>query len=195
MNRINLETAVGLASAALLLFCTSAWGAPEHDQATPPAARSATAGKVPTAPSRAATRAGKAGAAVTSAASADDDEALVLLLSRHHENLLQALRAKDFPMAREHLHAMQARLPASSVMRLRVEGWYAQCSGDKAMAQTAYRALLEIIPGDPESSINLATVEISNDQPGLARQVLSEALYVHPDSVALHRALNQLGRP
>jgi tetratricopeptide (TPR) repeat protein len=110
------------------------------------------------------------------------------------EALNTALENRDEALAQIQLQAVQARLPESSVARLRAESWFAHQTGDLDSASRIYRRLLEKIPGDELTSVNLASIEKKRLQPERAMKLLASALRENPSSGALRSAMEQLAQ-
>lgn len=110
------------------------------------------------------------------------------------ESLNRALANRDQSVAQSHLTSIQSRLPESSVARLRAEAWFAHQTGDADGASQLYRRLLAKLPGDEQTSLNLASVEKTRQQPGAAKEVLSRALQHNPTSSGLRAAMSQLAQ-
>ncbi|MFP5467955.1 MAG: tetratricopeptide repeat protein [Gammaproteobacteria bacterium] len=104
----------------------------------------------------------------------------------------RALSAQDRGQARQHLDAIQARLPASSVARWRAEAWFAYQTDDLQRARDVYRGLLDKLPGDENATLSLVAIEQRLDKPGAARAVLEAALRHSPNSAPLRAALDRL---
>lgn len=102
---------------------------------------------------------------------------------------LQAMRANDLAAAEQHLAALRRELPAGSLSLLRAEGWFALARGDADAAAATYQNILNRLPGDEEASINLASIEARRQRTEAARQVLAEAVRLHPESESLKAAL------
>lgn len=154
--------------------------------ATSPAA-SAVASTSETAPIASVEVTAKAAGAVQATRSNDDVRMLF-------EALNQALENHDTSLAQSKLSGIQSRLPASSVARLRAEAWFAHQTGDVDNAGRIYRQLLEKIPGDEMTSINLAAIERKRQRPELAKEVLAKALRQNPGSKSLRSAVEQLAQ-
>lgn len=129
----------------------------------------------------------KAAGAVQATRSNDDVRMLF-------EALNQALENHDTSLAQSKLSGIQSRLPASSVARLRAEAWFAHQTGDVDNAGRIYRQLLEKIPGDEMTSINLAAIERKRQRPEQAKEVLAKALRQNPGSKSLRSAVEQLAQ-
>ena len=108
--------------------------------------------------------------------------------------LNQALAGHEVDTARQQLQAIQARLPASSVARLRAEAWFAHQSDDLDGAQRLYRRLLDKLSGDEHASLNLAAIERQRQRFDQARDLLTKSLRQNPNSAALRTAVDQLAR-
>jgi hypothetical protein len=108
--------------------------------------------------------------------------------------LNQALAGHEVDTARQQLQAIQARLPASSVARLRAEAWFAHQSDDLDGAQRLYRRLLDKLSGDEQASLNLAAIERQRQRFDQARDLLTKSLRQNPNSAALRTAVDQLAR-
>ncbi|GAA6121395.1 tetratricopeptide repeat protein [Acidovorax sp. FG27] len=102
---------------------------------------------------------------------------------------LQGMRANDLVAAEQHLAALRRELPAGSLSLLRAEGWFALARGDADAAAATYQNILNRLPGDEEASINLASIEARRQRTEAARQVLAEAVRLHPESESLKAAL------
>jgi hypothetical protein len=157
----------------------------------PPAATSPAASAAPstseTAPIASVEVTAKAAGAVQTMRSSDDVRMLF-------EALNQALENHDTSLAQSKLSGIQSRLPASSVARLRAEAWFAHQTGDVENAGRVYRQLLEKIPGDEITSINLAAIERKRQRPEQAKEVLAKALRQNPGSKSLRSAVEQLAQ-
>lgn len=108
--------------------------------------------------------------------------------------LNQALAQQDKALAQTQLQGIQAMLPESSVARLRAESWFAHQTGDVDSASRIYRRLLEKVPGDELSSVNLAAIEKKRQRPDQAKEVLAKALRQNPSSSVLRSAIDQLAQ-
>jgi predicted Zn-dependent protease len=97
-------------------------------------------------------------------------------------------------LAQTQLQGIQAMLPESSVARLRAESWFAHQTGDVDSASRIYRRLLEKVPGDELSSVNLAAIEKKRQRPDQAKEVLAKALRQNPSSSVLRSAIDQLAQ-
>jgi tetratricopeptide (TPR) repeat protein len=110
------------------------------------------------------------------------------------EALNQALESQDKALAQSKLQGIQSKLPESSVARLRAESWFAHQTGDLDSASRIYRRLLEKIPGDELTSVNLASIERKRQRPEQAKEVLAKGLRQNPSSSVLRSAIEQLAR-
>jgi tetratricopeptide (TPR) repeat protein len=108
--------------------------------------------------------------------------------------LNQALENHDKVLAQSKLRGIQASLPESSVARLRAESWFAHQTDDLDNASRIYRRLLEKMPGDELTSVNLASIEKKRQRPGQAKDLLSKALHRNPSSSVLRSAIEQLAQ-
>lgn len=108
--------------------------------------------------------------------------------------LNQALAGHDVDTARRQLQAIQARLPESSVARLRAEAWFAHQTDDLDGAQRLYRRLLDKLSGDEHASLNLAAIEKKRQRFDQAKDVLAKSLRQNPNSAVLRTAVDQLAR-
>lgn len=108
---------------------------------------------------------------------------------QHFNQFLLAMRNGDLPGAERHLVALRAGLPQGSVSLLRAEGWHAMARDDRDGAARHYQAILDRLPGDEEASVNLASIELRRQRTEPARQILADALRMHPESEALKSAL------
>ncbi|MCY1550769.1 hypothetical protein D9M68_870440 [compost metagenome] len=108
--------------------------------------------------------------------------------------LNQALAGHDVDAARRQLQAIQARLPESSVARLRAEAWFAHQTDDLDGAQRLYRRLLDKLSGDEHASLNLAAIEKKRQRFDQAKDVLAKSLRQNPNSAVLRTAVDQLAR-
>lgn len=106
---------------------------------------------------------------------------------------LEAMRLKDIPGAEHELAGLRRQLTRSSLSLVRAEAWFAYASGDTATARQEYREVIERSPGDEEASINLASIEAAQQQTEVARQILSNALRVNPESEVLKSTLATFG--
>lgn len=106
--------------------------------------------------------------------------------------LNQALEGQDKALAQSKLQGIQSRLAESSVARLRAESWFAHQTGDLDNAIRIYRRLLEKMPGDELTSVNLAAIEKKRQRSDEAKAVLTKALRQNPSSVVLRSAVEQL---
>ena len=116
-------------------------------------------------------------------------------IEKRYALFLQAMKANDLVVAGEQLKALQVKMPAGILSRLRAEAWFALRSGQDATARQAYRDILEQSPGDEEASVNLASIEARADRREVARQVLNDALRRNPDSDVLHHAVGRFKTP
>ncbi|OGB16701.1 MAG: hypothetical protein A3E51_05645 [Burkholderiales bacterium RIFCSPHIGHO2_12_FULL_67_38] len=108
--------------------------------------------------------------------------------------LNQALAGHEVDTARRQLQAIQARLPESSVARLRAEAWFAHQTDDLDGAQRLYRRLLDKLSGDEHASLNLAAIEKKRQRFDQAKDVLAKSLRQNPNSAVLRTAVDQLAR-
>lgn len=108
------------------------------------------------------------------------------------DSLNQALAAHDQTAAQQHLRRIQDRLPDGSIARLRAEAWFAHQTGDLSAASRIYSLLLEKLPGDELSAINLVSIERKQNRPDQAKDVVKRALRYNPNSAALRSASDQL---
>ena len=108
--------------------------------------------------------------------------------------LNHALAGHDVDTARQQLQAIQAKLPASSVARLRAEAWFAHQTDDLDGAQRLYRRLLDKLSGDEHASLNLAAIERKRQRFDQAKDVLTKSLRQNPNSAVLRTAVDQLAR-
>lgn len=108
--------------------------------------------------------------------------------------LNHALAGHDVDTARQQLLAIQAKLPESSVARLRAEAWFAHQTDDLDGAQRLYRRLLAKLSGDEHASLNLAAIEKKRLRLDQARDVLAKSLRQNPNSAVLRTAVDQLAR-
>ncbi len=140
--------------------------------------------------------AGKKGAAASSPApaSAPVSQPTPDELPALFDALNQALAGHDVDTARRQLQAIQARLPESSVARLRAEAWFAHQTDDLDGAQRLYRRLLDKLSGDEHASLNLAAIEKKRQRFDQAKDVLAKSLRQNPNSAVLRTAVDQLAR-
>jgi len=108
--------------------------------------------------------------------------------------LNQALERQDKALAQTKLQGIQSQLAESSVARLRAESWFAHQTGDLDSASRIYRRLLEKMPGDELTSVNLASIEKKRQRPDEAKAVLAKALRQNPSSGVLRSAVEQLAQ-
>jgi tetratricopeptide (TPR) repeat protein len=108
--------------------------------------------------------------------------------------LNQALERQDKALAQTKLQGIQSQLAESSVARLRAESWFAHQTGDLDNASRIYRRLLEKMPGDELTSVNLASIEKKRQRPDEAKAVLAKALRQNPSSGVLRSAVEQLAQ-
>ena len=108
------------------------------------------------------------------------------------ESMNQALASHDNTAAQRHLQSIESRLPEGSIARLRAQAWFAHLTGDLPAASRTYRLLLEKLPGDELSAINLVSIERQQNRPDQARAVVKRALRYNTNSTALHSASEQL---
>lgn len=108
--------------------------------------------------------------------------------------LNHALEGQDKALAQSKLQEIQSRLAESSVARLRAESWFAHQTGDLDNASRIYRRLLEKMPGDELTNVNLAAIEKMRQRSGEAKAVLAKALRHNPSSTVLRSAVEQLAQ-
>lgn len=121
----------------------------------------------------------------------------VVTVEQHYALLSQALAAHDADDAQGHLAALEQQLPPESLTLLRARAWYLSKTQDAASARSAYRMILERLPGDENAGLNLAALEAQAGRIDAARTLLSEVLHEHPESTGAQQAIAQLskGRP
>lgn len=116
------------------------------------------------------------------------DETPVELVFARYVTAMKEGRGADAERA---LGMLKERLPAGSIGLLRAQAWYDLRAGRDAAAADGYRAIIERIPSDEESAINLASIQARQQKPEEARATLDAALRLQPDSAALRAALAQ----
>lgn len=112
---------------------------------------------------------------------------------QHFSLFLEAMRIKNTAAAESQLVALRRQLTRSSISLVRAEAWFAYSRGDTVTARREYQEVIERLPGDEEASINLASIEAAQKQTELARQILSDALRVNPESETLKSTLAAFG--
>lgn len=108
------------------------------------------------------------------------------------QKMNQALATDDKVEAQRQLRSIQGTLREGSIARLRAEAWFAHQTGNLSVASRTYRLLLEKLPGDELSAINLVAIERQQNQPNEAREVVKRALRYNTNSAALRSASDQL---
>lgn len=91
--------------------------------------------------------------------------------------------------AERELTALKKYLPTEALGLIRAQAWFDLQAGRDMAAAAGYRSILDRIPGDEEAAINLATIQLRQQQPEEARFTLDTAIRLQPDSVALRNAL------
>lgn len=104
-------------------------------------------------------------------------------------NFVAAMKDGRTSDAETQLAALKERLPAGSPGLLRAQAWFDLRAGRDAAAADSYRAILDRMPGDEESAINLASIQVRQNKTEEARATLDAAFRLQPDSTALRGAL------
>lgn len=102
-----------------------------------------------------------------------------------------AVHAGDFSAADAQLAKLQKNLPPRSLTLLRMQAWVAHTRGDAATAIALYRKIVNRVPDDQTTTINLAMLEADNGQAESARDRLQQLRANADDanSVAVERAM------
>lgn len=132
--------------------------------------------------------AGKAKTAIAKPVEADLGSVPVEL---RFSRFMVAMKAGDLAGAEQELAALKERLPVGALGLMRAQAWFDLQSGRDADAANGYRAMLERLPGDEESALNLASIYSRTQRGEEARAVLGDAMRVRPDSKVLQSALAQ----
>jgi putative PEP-CTERM system TPR-repeat lipoprotein len=112
------------------------------------------------------------------------DQAAFDLFSAH-------MRTRQYDQALEVAKHVQAKRP-DSALGFTLAGMAHAAKGELAEARAAFGKSLEIKPGAPDASINLAIMEAEAGEPDKARKVLEEALEHDPKSAVLMTRLASL---
>jgi tetratricopeptide (TPR) repeat protein len=102
-----------------------------------------------------------------------------------------AMNMKDWPAAQAQLYALAKRLPPQATALLRAQGWYDLQRGELAAARQSYQLLLDRLPNDEESALNMASIYSQQGKGDAARDTLARAVQLRPDSVRLRDALRR----
>jgi TolA-binding protein len=116
-----------------------------------------------------------------------EDVPVELLFAR----FVAAMRDGQTEGAENVLAALGRKLPAGSLGLLRAQAWFDLQSGRDHAAADIYSKILERLPGDEESAINLASIQSRQQKHEEARATLDASLRLQPDSAALRAALAQ----
>lgn len=114
-----------------------------------------------------------------------DDTPVELRFAR----FVSAMKSGQPADAENELIALRKHLPAETLGLMRAQAWFDLQAGRDVSAAQAYHAILERIPGDEEAAINLATIQLRQQQTEQARATLDTAIRLQPDSAALRNAL------
>ncbi len=152
--------------------------------ATPPAA---TAGSVrPASAEQTLASAHRTQKAVANKETVTADEVPVEL---RFARFVSAMKTGQHEEAERELLALKKYLPPEALGLVRAQAWFDLQAGRYAAAAEAYRSILDRMPGDEESAINLATIQLRQQHTEEARATLDTALRLQPDSAALRSAL------
>ncbi|TWI06224.1 tetratricopeptide repeat protein [Luteimonas cucumeris] len=100
-----------------------------------------------------------------------------------------ALQSDDTAQAQAQLAQLARHLPPRSLTLLRMQAWVAHESGDTAAALAYYRQIVERVPGDQATVINLAMLEARNGQVDSARDRLRRLRTLAPGSNEIEKAI------
>ena len=103
-----------------------------------------------------------------------------------------AIQAGDFGLAQAQIVLLAKQLPPRSLTLLRLQAWLAHESDDHVGALMLYRQIVERMPGDQTSAINLAILEARNGQIDSARQRLRHLRARDTDSREIERAISMV---
>lgn len=103
-----------------------------------------------------------------------------------------AIQAGDFGTAQTQLTLLAKQLPPRSLTLLRLQAWLAHESGDHVGALVLYRQIVDRMPGDQTSVINLAILEARNGEVDSARERLRHLRARDTDSREIERAIGMV---
>jgi len=103
------------------------------------------------------------------------------------------LAAKDFDRALTALQPLQEKEAQNAAM-WNLTGIAYAGKGQLDKAQEAWRKALEVNPGDPGTTTNLARLALAQKDPATARRYYQQALAKHPDELQLLLGLAELER-
>lgn len=103
-----------------------------------------------------------------------------------------AIQAGDFGLAQTQLTLLAKHLPPRSLTLLRLQAWLAHESDDHVGALMLYRQIVDRMPGDQTSVINLAILEARNGEVDSARQRLRHLRARNTDSREIERAIGMV---
>lgn len=103
-----------------------------------------------------------------------------------------AIQAGDFDAAQTRIALLAKQLPPRSLTLLRLQAWLAHQSDDHVGALMLYRQIVDRVPGDQTSVINLAILEARNGEVDSARQRLRHLRARDTDSREIERAIGMV---
>ncbi len=104
-----------------------------------------------------------------------------------------SIRERDFDASRRQLDDLSALLPARSLTLLRMQAWVTHQSGDAIQAIALYREILQRVPTDRNSAINLALLEAEQGDVEAALQRLQALRSNSGESAELATAMALVG--
>lgn len=110
----------------------------------------------------------------------------------HLAALDRALASKDKEATALHLHALSTQLPASSLTLIRAQAWAAHSLGDYDTAESRYRDILQRMPNDEQSGVNLALLEAARGDREAAQARLRRLVSHNGSSPLIAKAMDQL---